>query len=116
MPEWPMTWGNAVAYCQAGKMRDRRGWQLWLGDDDWAAITDVRIRGDDVLITVDDGRTFRAGYVDAVRCRQPETPALIRAAPLPAIPAMRCLPGRCRAGIARGRSGPAYTPTCRPRR
>jgi hypothetical protein len=71
-----MTWGNAATGCQAGKMRDRRGWQLWLGDYAWTAITDVTIRGDDVLITVDDGRMFRAGYLDAVRCRQPEGPGI----------------------------------------
>lgn len=61
-------------------MRDRVGWELWLGGDDWATITDVRVRGDDVLITVEDGRTFRVGYLDAVRCRQPTAPALMRLA------------------------------------
>ena len=60
-------------------MRSRIGWELWLGADQWALITDVHIRGDDVLITVEDGTTFRAGYVDAIRCREP---AWIKTSPL----------------------------------
>jgi hypothetical protein len=42
--------------------------------DEWALITDAHIRGDDVLITVEDGRVFRARYVDAIRCRKPARP------------------------------------------
>lgn len=60
-----------AGYCQAPKLRDRIGWQLWLGDG-WATITDVQVRGDDVLITVEDGTVYRVGYVDAVRCRRPD--------------------------------------------
>ena len=55
-------------------MRSRIGWEIWLGGDEWALITDAHIRGDDVLITVEDGRVFRARYVDAIRCRKPARP------------------------------------------
>ena len=56
-------------------MRSRIGWELWLGAGEWALLTDVHIRGDDVLITVEDGTTFRARrYVDAIRCREPTRP------------------------------------------
>jgi hypothetical protein len=57
-------------------MRGRIGWELWLGGDDWATITDVRLVGGDVLITTDDGTMFRVDYLDAVRCREPVPPAL----------------------------------------
>ena len=46
---------------------------MWLGDG-WVAITSVRVNGDQVLIGAADGRTYRAGYLDAVRCR-PVSPA-----------------------------------------
>ena len=62
------------AWCQARKMRSRIGWEIWLGGDEYALITDAHIRGDDVLITVEDGRVFRARYVDAIRCREPARP------------------------------------------
>ncbi len=55
-------------------MRGRIGWELWLGAGNWALITDVHIRGDGVLITVEDGTTYRARYVDAIRCRKPARP------------------------------------------
>jgi len=48
--------------------RLRRGWQLYDGDG-WPRIRAVRVVGQVVLITVEDGRTFRAGYLDAVCCR-----------------------------------------------
>jgi hypothetical protein len=54
-------------YCQAPKLKP--GWQLWLGNA-WVTITSVRIAGKDILIRTDDGRTYRAGYLDAVRCRR----------------------------------------------
>ena len=40
------------------------------GRDRWEPITRVRIAGDQVRITVMDGVTYVAGYVDAVRCRR----------------------------------------------
>lgn len=64
-------------WCQARKMRSRIGWEIWLGADEWALITDVHIRVDDVLIAVEDGTTFRARSL--CRCHlMPEThpPAL----------------------------------------
>ena len=67
----PMSRGTSGTWCQASKMRNRIGWELWLGADQWALITDVHIRADDVLITVEDGTTYRARYADAVRCRKP---------------------------------------------
>jgi hypothetical protein len=54
------------SYRQAYRLQ--RGWQLWTGNG-WAEITAVTVRGDRVLITVTDGRVFRAGYADAVLCR-----------------------------------------------
>jgi hypothetical protein len=63
-------------YHQAYKVRS--GWQLWVGDA-WAEVIAVRISGDYVLLTIADGRVFRAGYVDAVLTRAtppgPLTPA-----------------------------------------
>lgn len=55
------------SYNQAYKLR--RGRQLWTGDG-WAEVTAVRIAGESVLITVADGRTFRAGYGDAILSRK----------------------------------------------
>ena len=49
--------------------RLKRGWELWLGHG-WVTITSVRISGEHVLIGAADGRTYRAGYLDAVHCRQ----------------------------------------------
>ena len=69
--QWRMSREASGTWCQASKMRSRIGWQLWLGADQWALVTDVHIHGDDVLITVEDGTTYRARYVDAIRCRQP---------------------------------------------
>lgn len=63
------------SYGQAYKLR--RGRQLWTGDD-WADVTAVRIAGDHVLITVADGRVFRAGYMDAILSRPKPRDALIR--------------------------------------
>jgi hypothetical protein len=54
-------------YGQAYKLR--RGRQLWIGDD-WADVTAVRITGESVLITMADGRVFRAGYMDAILSRK----------------------------------------------
>ena len=54
-------------YCPAPRLE--RGWQLWLGDG-WVTITSVRVSGEHVLIGATDGRTYRAGYLDAVRCRR----------------------------------------------
>jgi hypothetical protein len=48
----------------------KRGWRLWTGDAG-AEVTSVRVVRDHVLITVVDGRTFRAGYLDAVLARTP---------------------------------------------
>jgi hypothetical protein len=72
----PITTAGDAGYCQAPKLRERIGWQLWLGGGNWATITGVRVRGDDVLIETDAG-TFRTRYTDAVRCRRPGG-ALIR--------------------------------------
>jgi len=67
----PMSRETSGTWRQASKMRRRIGWEPWLGAGQWALITGVHIRGDDVLITVEDGTAFRAGYVDAIRCREP---------------------------------------------
>jgi hypothetical protein len=53
-------------YCQAPKLK--LGWELWTGNG-WVTITSLRVAGKDVLIGTEDGRTYRAGYLDAVRCR-----------------------------------------------
>ncbi len=39
----PMSRGTPGTWCQASKMRNRIGWELWLGADQWALITDVHI-------------------------------------------------------------------------
>jgi hypothetical protein len=49
-------------YCQAPRLK--RGWELWLGNS-WVTITSVRVSGEHVLIGAADGRTYRAGYLDA---------------------------------------------------
>ena len=72
--KWPMSRETSGTWRQASKMRSRIGWEIWLDADKWALITDVHIRGDDVLITVGDGTTYRAGHVDAIRCREPAPP------------------------------------------
>ncbi len=54
------------SYRPAWKLR--RGDSLWLGDH-WTVITAVRVRGDYVLITVEGGQVYRAGYADAVLSR-----------------------------------------------
>lgn len=59
-------------------MRQRAGWQLWLGGDNWATITSVEIQGDAVLISVADGTVYQARYVDAIRSRPPGQPQPIR--------------------------------------
>jgi hypothetical protein len=66
------------AYCYGRKLLERVGWEIYLGGDEqgrdrWEPITRVRIAGDQVRITVTDGVTYVAGYVDAVRCRRPGT-------------------------------------------
>jgi hypothetical protein len=67
---WRMTRRRGDAgsgsYDQAHKLR--RGRQLWTGNE-WAEVTAVRVTGEGVLITVADGRVFRAGYADAVLSR-----------------------------------------------
>jgi hypothetical protein len=65
------------AYCYGRKLRQRVGWEMYLGHDEqgrerWEPITDVQITGDQVRLTVADGTTYVAGYVDAVRCRRPD--------------------------------------------
>ena len=70
--------GDPDAYCYGRKLLERVGWEIYLGGDEqgrdrWAPITRVRIAGDQVRITVTDGGTYVAGYVDAVRCRRPGT-------------------------------------------
>jgi len=57
-------------------MRSRIGWELWPGAGQWALITGVHIHGDDVLITIEDGTTFRARYADAIQCREPAPPEI----------------------------------------
>ena len=64
------------SYCYGRKLLERVGWEMYLGGNGaggerWEPITRVRIRGDQVLLTVADGTTYRAGYSDAVRCRRP---------------------------------------------
>jgi hypothetical protein len=54
-------------YCQAPCLK--REWELWLGNG-WMTINSVRVSGEHVLIGAADDRTFRAGYLDAVRCRR----------------------------------------------
>lgn len=54
-------------YCQAPQLK--RGWELWVGDG-WVTITSVRVSGEHVLAGAADGRTYRAGYLDAVRYRR----------------------------------------------
>lgn len=71
----PMS-SDASSYCYGRKLLGRVGWEMYLGDDGqgrerWEPITDVRITGDRVLITVTDGTTYATGYADAVRCRRP---------------------------------------------
>jgi hypothetical protein len=66
--------GNLRHLVPAQPMRSRIGWELWLGTGQWALITDVHLDSDDVLITVEDGTTYRAGYLDAIRCREPARP------------------------------------------
>jgi hypothetical protein len=64
------------SYDQAYKLR--RGRQLWTGDG-WAEVTAVRSTGESVLITVADGRVFRAGYIDAVLSRKaPPAPLAVQ--------------------------------------
>jgi hypothetical protein len=68
--------GDPDAYCYGRKLLERVGWEIYLGGDEhgrerWEPITQVRIAGDQVRITVTDGATYVAGYVDAVRCRRP---------------------------------------------
>jgi hypothetical protein len=68
--------GGSDAYCYGRKLLERVGWEIYLGGDEhgrdrWEPITRVRIAGDQVRITVPDGVTYVAGYVDAVRCRRP---------------------------------------------
>jgi len=65
--------GDGGSYGQAYKVRRR--WQLWIGDG-WAEVTKVRVVRENVLITVTDGRTFRAGYLDAVLTRKTPPPTL----------------------------------------
>jgi hypothetical protein len=67
--------GDPDAYCYGKKLLDRVGWEIYLGGDGqgrerWEPIVRVRIRGNQVRITVADGVTYVAGYVDAVRCRR----------------------------------------------
>jgi hypothetical protein len=38
--------------------------------DGWTEVTAVRITGESVLITVADGRVFRAGYMNALLSRK----------------------------------------------
>ena len=68
--------GRPDSYCYGRKLLERVGWELFLGGNGsggerWEPISWVRITGDQVLITVADGTTYRAGYTDAVRCRRP---------------------------------------------
>ncbi len=67
------------SYCYGRKLLERVGWELFLGGNGsggerWEPISRVRITGDQVLLTVADGTTYRAGYTDAVRCRRPPGP------------------------------------------
>ena len=67
--------GDPDAYCYGRKLLDRVGWEIYLGGDGhgherWEPIVGVRIKDDQVRITVADGVTYVTGYVDAVRCRR----------------------------------------------
>jgi hypothetical protein len=67
--------GDPDAYCYGRRLLDRVGWEIYLGGDGhgserWEPITGVRIKGDQVRITVEGGVTYVTGYVDAVRCRR----------------------------------------------
>jgi hypothetical protein len=53
-------------WCQAPRLKV--GWQLWLGTG-WVEITSLRVEVRHVLIGAADGKTYRAAYTDAVRCR-----------------------------------------------
>jgi hypothetical protein len=53
------------AYCQAPRLKHR--WELWLGSG-WMTITSGWVSGEHILIGAADGRTYRAGYLDAVCC------------------------------------------------
>ncbi len=64
------------SYCYGRRLLERIGWEMYLGGNGaggerWEPITRVRITGAQVLLTVADGTTYRAGYTDAVRCRRP---------------------------------------------
>lgn len=63
--------GAGDAYSYGRRLLKRIGWEIYLGGDRWRRITWVEVRGDEVLITVEDGTRFRAGYMDAVRLRRP---------------------------------------------
>jgi hypothetical protein len=66
-----MDGGGDDAYSYGRGLLRRIGWEIHLGGNQWERITWIEVRGDDVLITVEDGTTFRAGYMDAVRLRRP---------------------------------------------
>jgi hypothetical protein len=61
-------------WCYGRGLLKRVGWELWLGDR-WERIVWVRIRGDVVLIETEHA-VYKAGYMDAVRCR-PAKPGLM---------------------------------------
>jgi hypothetical protein len=63
--------GVGDAYSYGRGLLKRIGWEIHLGGDRWERVTWVEVRGDDALITVEDGTTFRVGYMDAVRLRRP---------------------------------------------
>jgi hypothetical protein len=63
--------GAGDVYDYGRRLLKRIGWEVHLGGERWERITWVKVRGGDVLITVADGTTFRAGYMDAVRLRRP---------------------------------------------
>jgi hypothetical protein len=78
--------GRPDSYCYGRKLLERVGWELFLGGDGsggerWEPISWVRVAGDQVLLTVADGTTYRAGYTDAVRCRRPPGPGRSGSAP-----------------------------------
>lgn len=86
------------SYCYGRKLLERIGWEIYLGGNGaggerWEPITRVRIRGDQVLLTVADGTTYRAGYSDAVRCRRP---------PRRLMPSFRSVGAARRADVNRG--------------
>jgi hypothetical protein len=67
---------GAGEYCYGKRLRERAGWQMYLGEDAgggerWELITDVQFQRGDALLTVEDGTTYRAAYDQAVRCRRP---------------------------------------------